>query len=42
MVNIWFWAIVAAGYVLPSLLAGRAMGTSGEGLRRWGRSVAAT
>jgi hypothetical protein len=41
MTTIWFWAFVAAGYGVPSLLTGRAMGTSGEGLKRWGRSTAA-
>jgi len=39
--TIWFWALVAAGYVVPSLVTGRAMGTSGEGLKRWGRAISA-
>jgi hypothetical protein len=41
MATIWFWALVAAGYVVPSLLTGRAMGTSGQGLKRWGRAASA-
>jgi hypothetical protein len=37
--TIWFWALVAAGYAVPSLVAGRALGTAGKGLRRWAHTA---